>query len=298
MGGPTLRAWQRQALLYLLNRGHRKLLQAPTGSGKSLVLRQYAYHRIAEGRRVVLAVPSLEIARQFRSAVLAESALRPGWDLDGQACYLPAHELVITSHATFWRRVDAYDPGRWEVIFDEAHHGNEEAPVNAAALERFPRVLGASASPWTPRCVELFGRRPFVYRLSQAIADGCVSPYRVHVGRPLPVEIEGKTIRFVGSLRQVEAGGGVHSKMDAGRRRRRVATFAHMGESIAAKRCLLEGFDVPDLVNVVIEVNSRSVVALYQMMGRALRFQIGKIANIWISEISHKYLLTALRKAQ
>jgi superfamily II DNA or RNA helicase len=271
----------------------RGLVQMPTGTGKSRLMRALTYALVAVQRRpVVIAVPTEEILEQLIADVRRET--RTPFYVDKAAQRRPATSLItLASHATLWRRLDRY-PERSALLFDECHHSGRPAECNLRSLERFEKVIGLSASPWSPECAEIYEDRIlYRYGLSRAIEEGRLCGY---VLEPMPEEVPTPTsheLYFCASntrARELAAAcpNSAYLGYETRERADRVAAFrASRVRRLYLNRCLTEGFDCPQVGRVFIERPSESALLLYQMAGRALRrSHAGKLARLFCRDVA------------
>ena len=247
----------------------------PTGTGKSRVIRLLAYYAMAKRVPVVIAAPTEEIITQFADDLRRET--RTPFYIDKAQLRRPASCLLtLASQATLWRRLDSYPDGAL-LLFDECHHVNQPASCNRKSLARFRLALGFSASPWSAECVELFGSSLFTYRLSKAIADGFLCPYLIEplpeqIPGPLPFELyfcpSNDHARHLAQQTPRSAYLGHETKDRASILRRFRSASLHR---LYLNRCLIEGFDCPQVSRVFIDKTSESDLHLYQIAGRGLR---------------------------
>ncbi|MBC7018287.1 hypothetical protein, partial [Salmonella enterica] len=71
--------WQAAAIEKLKD-AERRLLTAPTGSGKSTVVEALGLHDLAKGKKVIVAVPQLSIGRGYEREVIEIDGARGEWD--------------------------------------------------------------------------------------------------------------------------------------------------------------------------------------------------------------------------
>ncbi len=72
-------SWQREAIAKLKN-SDRRMLTAPTGSGKSAVVQSLGLHDLGQGRKVIVAVPQLSIGRGYGRETIDLDGERREWD--------------------------------------------------------------------------------------------------------------------------------------------------------------------------------------------------------------------------
>lgn len=278
---------------WLQQRGRaRGLVQMPTGTGKSRLMRALTYALVALPRRpVVIAVPTEEILEQLVTDVRRET--RTPFYVDKAQQKRPATSLItLASHATLWRRLDRY-PERSALLFDECHHSGRPAECNLRSLERFEKVIGLSASPWSPECSEIYEDRIlYQYGLGRAIEEGRLCGY---VLEPMPEEVPAPTsheLYFCSSnarARELAAAcsGSAYLGYETAERAQRVAAFrAGRVRRLYLNRMLTEGFDCPQVGRVFVDKDSESGLLLYQMAGRALRrSHAGKLARLFCRDV-------------
>jgi DNA repair protein RadD len=119
------------------------LLQAPTGSGKTVCFAHIAHGAAAKGNRIVILVHRRELllqgSRALRELQLPHAIIAPG--------YPPTRmQTSIASVQTLVRRLKGMPPPAL-LIIDEGHHAT--ASQYAAIREMWPnaRILGVSATP-------------------------------------------------------------------------------------------------------------------------------------------------------
>ena len=214
--------------------------------------------------------------------------------VDKAAQRRPATSLItLASHATLWRRLNRY-PERSALLFDECHHSGRPAECNLKSLDRFEKVIGLSASPWSPDCAEIYEDRIlYRYGLSRAIEEGRLCGY---VLEPMPEEVPAPTSHELyfcasnGRAREMAArcSGAAYLGHDSEQRGELVAAFrAGRVRRLYLNRCLTEGFDCPQVGRVYIDRPTESELFLYQMAGRALRGSHGgKLARLFCQDVS------------
>lgn len=258
--------------------GTRGLVQMPTGTGKSRIIRALALWAVAMRRPVVIAAPWQEILDQFADDLRRET--RTPFYIDKAELRRPAAALIIlASHATLWRRLHLYSP-RSLLLFDECHHSGRPARCNLQSLARFDQALGFSASPWSPECEEIYGGNVlYTYPLSRAVADGYVCPYVIEpMPQPVPAPRRFE-LYFCASNEQARQLAKVtpqarylgHETQSADRTQNLLRFRRGDVRRLYLNRCLVEGFDCPEVDRVFIDKGTQSELMLYQMAGRGLR---------------------------
>jgi superfamily II DNA or RNA helicase len=254
----------------------RGIVQSPTGTGKSRVMRALAYHLIARRRQVVLAMPTEEILVQQADDVRRET--RIPFYVDKAERRAPSYALItLASHQTLWRRLDRYDAGA-VLLFDECHHSGRPARCNLSSLNKFRDAIGFSASPWSEECEVIYqGRVLYRYTLSQAISDGHLCSYELWpfpdiVPRPIRHELYYCTDNETARQLAAACPGSAYLGHDSPDRARLVEDFRRgVLRRLYLNMMLIEGFDCRDVSTIYLDKQTESDTLLYQIMGRGLR---------------------------
>ncbi|MHB8434835.1 MAG: DEAD/DEAH box helicase [Acidimicrobiales bacterium] len=144
---PDLYAWQIEALEAWRSAGHRGVIEAVTGAGKTMVGLAAALEELGRGGQVLVVVPTVELMAQWRHRVAA--LLPTGYSVgclgDGAAGSLGENDVVVGVVNTL-RAIDARPIRRGNLLVaDECHRYG--SAVNRLALDRrFLRRLGLSAT--------------------------------------------------------------------------------------------------------------------------------------------------------
>jgi len=263
----------------------RVLVQFPTGTGKSEVAIQVALQWLAAHAfgRVLIVVPTSPILQQFRRR-LAQVTRTP-IAIDQAELHAPrSARLVLASQNSLWDRLPQYRRDVL-VIYDECHHSNLDADENLRIATSFDHVVGMTASPWSRGCLALFGGAARVrLGLDEAQARGILARHELRPWAP-PQGPHG--IVFCASNSECAELSRAHPGstwvgVNSGQVPERIAAWkAGRHGVIYANRMLLEGFDEPRCGNVWIARSTESDIMYVQMVGRCLRFAVGKVARIY-----------------
>lgn len=171
----SLYPFQRELVQRVIGLGPgRRLVVAPTGTGKSVMLASVAREHAAAGRTVGIMVHRIELVEQVAEK-LRMYGMRFGTMHAGVARH-PHEPVQIAMVQTVRRRMQSTP---WNVVIcDEAHRDEFKVAVESA-----PEYLyGFTATPWR-RDGRLWGWYPQgmveAIRYSQAIAGGYIVPARV-----------------------------------------------------------------------------------------------------------------------
>ncbi|MGH9107433.1 MAG: DEAD/DEAH box helicase [Acidimicrobiales bacterium] len=178
--------WQADALAAWERNGHRGVVEAVTGTGKTMVGIAAALDELAGKGQVVVLVPTVELQHQWVAGLEAHlpPTRRIGRMGDGVRDSLVTHDVLVAV-ANSARATDVR-PIRQGGLFvaDECHRYGTE--VNRLALDRrFVRRLGLSATYAREDDGNLvwlgpyFGRTCFRLGYARAVADGVVARFRV-----------------------------------------------------------------------------------------------------------------------
>lgn len=184
--GPPLYRWQVAALLAWRAQGERGVIEAVTGTGKTMVGIAAAYDELARGGQVAVVVPTKDLLYQWQAALrrLLASTVEIGLVGDCHDDGLGHRDVVVAVvNSVRGGQLVPRRPGGL-LIADECHrYGSLE---NRAALgEGFPRRLGLSATyaraddAHESLLDPYFGGRCFRMGYDQALRDGVIAPFRV-----------------------------------------------------------------------------------------------------------------------
>jgi superfamily II DNA or RNA helicase len=138
--------WQAEALEEWRKRGHRGVVEAVTGTGKTMVALAAAREALSAGGKVQILVPTLELLRQWvREARRHLSSWAVGELGGGHDSSLIMHDVLVCVVNSARRYAPRSLPSASLLIADECHrYGSSE---NAKALNpSFGRRLGLSAT--------------------------------------------------------------------------------------------------------------------------------------------------------
>ncbi len=145
--GPALYAWQTEALGAWSRAGRRGVVEAVTGTGKTMVGMAAALEEIQRRGQVLVLVPTIELAHQWIAelAGILRGAARIGLLGAGQAATLATHDVLVAV-VNSARALDVRPIRQGGLLVaDECHRYGTS--VNRLALDgRFRRRLGLSAT--------------------------------------------------------------------------------------------------------------------------------------------------------
>lgn len=184
--GPLLYSWQREALDAWRGRGGRGVIEAVTGTGKTMVGIAAASEGIAAGGQVCVVVPTRELLSQWRGALTHHlpAHISVGSLGDGHRDRLDRHDVLVAVVNS--ARVADLVPRRPRslLVADECHRYGSDGNRLALAAG-FERRLGLSATyarsddghlAWLD---PYFGGACFRVGYRRAIADGVTARFRV-----------------------------------------------------------------------------------------------------------------------
>lgn len=265
--------------------GSRVLVQSPCGTGKT-VIAAHAVQRWIHRRgvhRALIAVPSIEIVGQFARRLRTLTRLPVAAD-DASARLQPPPRVLVTTYAALWAHLERF-PSDALLVFDECHHGNQEAPSNLRLIERHAHVVGLSATPWSEGCRAVFGTTAHVtLPLSVAVREQLVAPYVVEPWStprgPFGLVFVAGNDAAARTARELGRGAGWVGVSEPASRTKIHAWRQRTLSVLVADRMCAEGFDAPECAEVWVGRNSESEILLVQIAGRALRYRPGKVARL------------------
>jgi len=180
-----LRTWQAEAFAAWSASG-RGVIEAVTGTGKTLLAIAVIRAVLDRGGRVLVLVPTLELLDQWRATVRERLPdVHVGRLGGGHRDDLFSHQVLLaTPHSAADVPVDLPPGAAGLVVADEAHRYG--APTWGAALpEGFGLRLALTATyergddGVTEVLEPYFGPVAFRYRYDRAVADGTVAPFAI-----------------------------------------------------------------------------------------------------------------------
>lgn len=314
----SLRDYQSSALDRVAkSHAQRVVLVSPTGSGKSVMGREWVRRRVAEGKRVLMVAHRIELLTQFASHAakvgLTASIIAPGFPSD------PYAPVQCASLDTLVARGSV--PQADAVLWDECHHAAAETwtPVITQALSE-AKVLGLTATPQRSDgkpLGDIFGDMVVAANYSELLAAGHIVRCRVfrpetYLGSDFaqdPVDAyaaHGFGARGFVFCRSVKdsreladrftAAGipaaNIDGKMSQVKREGVLDRFKSGDLRLITNVFVLtEGFDVPDATVCLLARGAGHAGTYLQMVGRVLRPSPGKDSAIFIDlpGVSHEH---------
>ncbi|WP_459963560.1 DEAD/DEAH box helicase [Nocardia sp. IFM 10818] len=144
--GPSLRAWQSEALYAWMDHGRRGLVEAVTGSGKTTVGARAIAMALDEGRPAVVLVPGIDLQNQWferlRSALPSHRIDRLGGNGPARP---PAHWDVLVATVQTASRTPIPTPAGALLVADEVHRYGA-GTFAQALLAQYEWRLGLTAT--------------------------------------------------------------------------------------------------------------------------------------------------------
>ena len=265
------RGWQGTAMQWALAQSGHRLIQAPPGTGKSFVGYAVAARWLAASHlhRVFWATPSIALCEQAHATAWRHVAT-PAFICRAMIRAPRGARFVVTTHQSAIQFLATARPTDL-LIFDEAHHANQQALANYATCARHAQCLGLSASPWSVGCEVAFPQR-WVYPLTQALSDGVLVSPVLH--EESPCDSVPYTLHFVETVCEATAAarlGAAISFVHADPMEKLGPWLAGRVHNLYVCGRLGEGYDVPACARVVFHRQTKSPIWAYQAIGRALR---------------------------
>lgn len=305
-----LRDYQARALADVEASASRRVcLVSPTGSGKSVMGREWVRRRVSEGKRGLMVAHRIELLEQFTKHLtevgIESSIIAPGYRND------PFAAVQLASLDTLVARADAR-PQVDFALWDECHHSQAKSWLDMwlATYADVP-LLGLTATPQRgdgKPIGDVYGAMVVAAQYSALLKSGDLVNVKIHrpdecIAPNLAQEPVGAWLKYSeGKSGFVFAGGLEQSRAIAqGLRDAGVAAEHIDGEMSAAERgvilerfrrgvtkvicnvyVLTEGFDVPNAEVCMLARGATHAGTYLQMVGRVLRPAPGKAYAILI----------------
>lgn len=281
------------------------LLVMPTGAGKTRTAASYADSCVRRGKRVLWVAHRRELVLQA-SGTLRQFDLEVGEIIDGKPSTNPAAPVQVAMVQTL--AASKRIPQASVIIADEAQHGTASTWLDVFSSQPEAEVLGLSATPERTDGVglgEVFQRLVAPVSIGELTARGVLVPCKVY-GPPKPIDALAMDpfdayLRHVATPTEhpravvfsdsVESARELADRMTAGGVRAAcvdgaISTDEREAKIEAFKRgeirvltnvfCVTEGYDDPELSNIILARGCGSASMFLQIVGRALRSAPGK----------------------
>lgn len=183
--GPPLRKWQQEALLAWESANHRGVVEAVTGTGKSVVGICALQAAISQGGTGVVLVPTVALVDQWEVEIRKKlPSARIGRIAAGVRADLRSNDIIVCTVQSV-HKAGVVPTSLTVLVADEVHrYGSQE--FSKALLETYPWRLGLSGTfervnddgideilnPY-------FGGVVHTYRYGEALADDVVAPFHL-----------------------------------------------------------------------------------------------------------------------
>lgn len=118
------------------------LIEAPTGSGKSVIASNIAKNEIERGGKVLIVAPKIILLKQLEETFLE---LNPSI-IHGAKDYDNKHNVFISTIQTAHKRDLGFTPTM--ILIDEVHHGFDGIMIEKLLEDFEGRLIGLSATPY------------------------------------------------------------------------------------------------------------------------------------------------------
>lgn len=183
--GPELREWQKRALWHWADNGHTGVVEAITGTGKSLVGIAAIRDTLAKGGCALILVPSAPLLEQWHKSLTtslprARIGKLTGDTHDG----FETHNVLVATVQTAYKQIPK--PKSLGLLVADEVHRYGSAEYSKALDERFERRLGLSGTyerqqdDGVERILSpYFGDIAFSYGYGEALRDQVVAPFHL-----------------------------------------------------------------------------------------------------------------------
>jgi superfamily II DNA or RNA helicase len=181
----TLRPYQTDIIEQCISSSEATLIQAPTGSGKTVMAKEIAAHEMANGGKVLIVVPKLALLDQV---IETFSSMNPA-TIHGRQDYDPGHNLFVSTVQTAHKRDLGFEPTL--IMIDEIHYGFHGKMIKKLLHEYTGRLIGLSATPYDAEGHVIQGFTKIInkYDLRYLIVEGYLVPPVCY--KPVTVDLKG-----------------------------------------------------------------------------------------------------------
>lgn len=148
------------------------LVQAPTGSGKTVMAKEIARHEIANGGKVLVVSPKITLVDQTMETFDSINPIM----IHGRKDYDSGHNLFISTIQTAHKRDLNFEPTL--IIIDETHYGFNGKMTKKLLSDYSGRLIGLSATPYDSEgnVIKGFSKVIDKYDLKYMIIEGYLVP--------------------------------------------------------------------------------------------------------------------------
>lgn len=189
-GGLALYPWQREALDWWQERGHRGVVEAVTGSGKTRLAIAAMAQQLRRGEPAVVVVPTKDLLHQWKRELerwLVGELGRPvsvGLLGANRKDNLNDHDVIVSTAQSGSRRTLLPRGRRGLLVADEVHHYGARS-WSRILQDDFDRRLGLTATyeredSGVERFLDpYFGGGVFRVDYARALADDVIAPFKI-----------------------------------------------------------------------------------------------------------------------
>lgn len=209
-----LRPYQKNIIDDVSNATGSVLIEAPTGSGKSVIANEIAKNEIKKGGTVLIVAPKIILLEQLQETF---SELSPQI-IHGAKDYNRNHSVFISTIQTAHKRDLGFEPSM--ILIDEVHFGFSGKMIKQLLSDFNGRLIGLSATPYDERGEPLQGFDLHLdkYNLRYMLDNGYLVPPKCYA--PLKV-----------NLSQVSVIGGDYNQVDLDREFNNLESITQIVES-------------------------------------------------------------------
>ncbi len=163
------------------------LIEAPTGSGKTVIAKHIIADEIAKGGIVLIVAPKLNLLQQLKDTFDDMEAQV----IHGSKKYNDQHNVFVSTLQTAHGRKLGFKPTM--IIIDEIHFGFTGKMIKQLLADFNGRLVGLSATPYTKQGTPLQGFDLHInrYDLNYMITNN----YLVHISTYAPVKVDLKGVK-------------------------------------------------------------------------------------------------------
>lgn len=181
----TLRPYQEEIIEKTTKAKGSVLIEAPTGSGKSVMASEIALNETKKGGKVLIVAPKVILLEQLKETF---NDLNPQI-IHGPKDYDKNHNVFISTLQTAHKRELGFEPSM--ILIDEVHHGFSGKMIKQLLSDFNGRLIGLSATPYDQNGLPLDGFDLHVdqFDVKYMLANGYLVPPVSYA--PVKVDLKG-----------------------------------------------------------------------------------------------------------
>jgi len=185
-----LRPYQKYIIEDVISSKGSVLIEAPTGSGKSVIANEIAKHESKSGGKVLIVAPKIILLEQLQETFIG---LDPQI-IHGAKDYDKDHNVFISTIQTAHKRDLGFEPSM--ILIDEVHLGFSGKMIKQLLTDFSGRLIGLSATPYDEKGIPLQGFDLHInqYNLKYMLENKFLLPPKCYA----PMKVDLSNVSIVG----------------------------------------------------------------------------------------------------